>query len=742
MMGRVENFDVLRQWAEDPALSIECTRSGKESVLLRRPNDKRSLWHRIMLFFLRLDPEVDRYRKLRNTLKNILKEEHTPEEISSIKRIFEKIRQEFFHLQKVHGNVVSQIQANDLLEAYNLLFSNEQFKSLLPRMRKTQDEKKASSPNPLLLVEYRNIDAFVREVDALKRDGKVLSEEDVQKLLEKNLLKVEDVPYGKMIQLLYRHKFRGRVELEQLITKIAAWQFCSGASVRDVKRKVSFFQKIRAEPWLEVEGEYYSFSELFGYKIRKPKSIQESFTRSLTEKMKAFLLQKSHNFRKAVRRVLKCAQAEIICSTAFSRATFIECPQGSLLSPRSIRGKLLSEALPPQEEIGFAGKASFTLHDLFGGYEPSCPHIKCSSAQQSARAQGALLGAMGSFIDSHDTLLIVQRLSPSDIHHFYATADARVLTRAECAEVLRQELECKDSPEGRLLSELEAFFKEDQAPTINIAGTTMSSVNTLAVGKDPAILATNDRKIMMVRHRDGSLAFHAFVGATSVNSIGVTTPTGDVYLGDDFGAMGYGSESKEQWITAKTGKPAHSPAKMYLSLHKRMIVSVLNFLSALRRKFRGKLFTKRAASEVAFAPGGSTVISLYLKRDYELTLPLQHYQHAAVREGEGREPETIELQCRVGDLFATPVSYQAIQLMKSYGIKISSRRPLQALQQFHEKLLAQDLPTAFEKKWRTILDGAFDGGSSSIAELVSRFSGDDRYMVEGLLKVIRKKRSA
>ncbi len=717
----INQVDALFQWAAHEDTQIECLSVGGKQVVVSPKGDKPSFFRRLLgNLFECLNSELNRYAGLKDVLKNVA-QSYKPEDAEKLKKIFERIKREFLKVQK-EENVESAVQANDLLEVYNSLFQERTFSDLnLQRIDVNEltvqgKQTPEISEKDVLLVEYKKIAQFIQEAQTLKQKQGPLTGEEVKSLCEKQVLKKANVLRGKIIDLLYRHKFVGRHELEKIITKVEAWRFGSSRKVTSVRRTVKFFKNLHIDLWLDVGGKLYSFSEVFGYSVREPKSFQESFTRPITDQMKDLLLVPFMEARSKVREELSDEHAQIICSNAFAQNTILDCPAGTIDTPRTIRGKIISESPDEQEEIGYQGKAPFTLHDLFGGYAP------LGSCTTKTQAQEALLGAMASFINKHDTFAVIQRLTPSDIHHYFATADAKVLSREECCKVL------KDEFKGDI-----KFFENDASSTINIAGSTLSSVSIPAIRREPAILATNDRKVMMVQHADQSLAsFHVFIAATSIANIGVTVPPGDVEVGKDFGWMGYGSEAKHAWIRAKPGQMTHIPAQSLISWPWKMVLSVLNFLRGAFFQQRSGVEVSSSAPEATFAPGGSTVVSIYPKSDYMLTEQVKKATDMAVRNMPGQLPELLEIQSPFGAILATPVTYQTVKLMKSLTVEILPQNPLKTLQAFHQKLLTLKKPSSLEQTWKRILDKALQAEG-----IFQNVTGDDRYMLEKLHTAIK-----
>ena len=74
---------------------------------------------------------------------------------------------------------------------------------------------------------------------------------------------------------------------------------------------------------------------------------------------------------------------------------------------------------------------------------------------------------------------------------------------------------------------------------------------------------------------------------------------------------------------------------------------------------------------------------------------------------EKNTPESIEIQCRVGDPIATPLVYQTLILMRALGVQNTGSIPLTKIKEFYEGL--KKLPTQEQidnplaLKWLTLL---------------------------------------
>jgi phosphatidylserine decarboxylase len=794
-------LDKLSQWAHGATKNVVLGHVFSASP----PPQERSLIKTLKGLFQRSSKKREEFAELATALTSIhqaiarLPEgEEKRQKIAVLSEVYDKIKREFDRSQ-ADTSVAGLIRSSDLLEAYNTAFHPgsvvqgvplHRIRTTIPNPqqaekteRATKDAKKAVAEvgeRAILLADYHKIEAITAKIAQAQAQGSPLSKKDIEQLVASADLHVEPAPMGKMIDILYRHRFAGQKELGAIVTQVAQWRYGSKTKTRDVEKTVAFFKNLHIDLWMEIGGELYSFSELFGYDLREQTTYHASFTRSLTESSKDLILEQSgyRQMQADVRHTIG-EKAQVVCSNSYSRNSLLEFKAGEADTARTIRGKVIDIEL---EEEGTEHPAEahverhpFTLRGLLGGY---CVQ-KFSATPTDAECQGQLLGFMASMIDHHSVTAVVQRLAPADVHHYYATADGTVLNRQECCEVLQQEISERerlgaalteeDRAQIEQLKELQAHFAaqgaEGNASTINIAGSTLSSVSTKALRTDPGILASNDRKIMMVRHDDGTIAIHAFIGASAVNNVGVTATPGATKAGHDYGWMAMGQESKEEFITERTGRPAAQPKppeKTITSMIRQALRAIINALSltkkpssaAQKTEIEGKKGRKASESgreitvvheegvpsvdRVGFAMGGSTVVSLYLSRDFHPIPPVRRFLDVGTREMKGKLPESIEIQCHLGDPLATPVLYQTAQLMAS--LEITSGTPLERLRLLHQKLKDPSFSptTPLTRQWLDILDTALMPPSPDINAALGKVSGDKRYMLQQLVDYLSK----
>jgi phosphatidylserine decarboxylase len=699
------NIEVLQAWADDPKCSFGKLRvigEGKKQVIIETQTQKRRYLHH----FCRPNPHEfhhlkDVMKQLQENIRSLANESERDAARNDLKNVYEAIKKKFLEEQQ-KSTFSGRLRASDLLEAQvtGAVYGIDRIKGEELQKKATLIERALAFVKRLLsflwgkqilLARYQKLNAIIDEMQAKKE----LTRADIENLLKKHLLEIEEVPSSKMIDLMYAHRFAGREQLNRVVTALAGWKYGSSKAISSVKKTLSFFKKFHIDPWLEIGNEMYSFSEIFGKQLRDKMTYQQAFIRSFVDRAKEIILASFYARREKIRQVLRDESAQTICANAYSRVTVIPVARGEVGKPFRIRGKVL-EVNPKniqkaKSEKSYAKRFLFTIQQMLGG------NTKASlvAPRSSDQAKRALLGRITDMVNQHDMYMVVQRLSPADPHIFYTTADGKVLSLKHCCDEL-----------GAEASQLRELLPEDKV-TIDISGR-VSSVNTKALRKDSSILAENDRKVMMVKHVDGSLAIHVFIGATSVNLVDVSASAGNFNAGSPVGSMKFGGQSKKDWVQQQ-------------SFLRKMVERVKRW---------GKSFLKRATPEqietvqkerkmrvtkegVEFPKEASTVISLYPARHY---VPVPEIQKFSALSSGG---ETIEIQCHLGDTIAHPVSYETIQLMNSLAVSPSNRFE-EAVKEFRCKLEASEKRSLFEEKWLTILRKA------------SPLEGDDLYMMKKL----------
>jgi phosphatidylserine decarboxylase len=778
------SFEALSRWANATQPQIRLSKSKGGITVLSGD----SIITRIFSFF-RSSIEASRYSGLKEVMSSLIErvkdktkaaQERSPEErtaeIQAISHIFQKIRSEYISLAAEPESLVTMRKKNDLLEAFTLGLQEEGKEESLAQIfsehavtplkritslevlaqidkvakvsKKPLEQARTFDEKCIMLVEYQKIQAAVQALVSETPPGTQLSGEQLAQKL-KGISQLENAPMGKMIDLLYAHRYVGRETINRITTALMGWKYNSPKKIEDVQATLKYFKKLNIKLETDIGGELYSFSEVFGYDIATPKTYNESFGRAIVPKMLEKMLETYRQKQAEVRSVLHDDTAQVICSNSFSRTTVHEVGQGRVHERFNITGKVLVDSEENVEaasrESSYTGQFQFSVAAMLGeGIKPMAAPVD-SLGQQDRQ----LLTHLTSFVDDNDTLLVVQRLSPEDIHHFYQTADTTILGRAEFCQALIDELSKKenlDPIEQKHLADLISMKSEYEAlarsqpeirerSTINIEGVMQSSVSRKALYKESEILAQNDRKVMMCRNNDGSIVVHVFIGATGVNKVAVAAMPGKSLAGADLGDMEWGNEKKDStWIKAKPtlfqrivhavasffGKkdlPAPPPADPWVDLAK---VDV-------------------SEDEVSFGAASSTVISLYLKKDYSLEPNVEAFFQTAVFQGKKSKPgevRALEMRSGVGDVLATPVLFQTITLMNHLKVTRPGKTPYECFCAFKEAMKGKEAKTGVEKLWESIFKQV--GDSSSLEEAREKLtSRDDLYQFDRLIAFLQ-----
>ena len=691
-----------------------------------------------------------------------------------LQRIYARIGREWYR-EKDATSVYEMVDASDLLEAYNTAFAGlpglgVRRLSLYPPAESARANAAAQGPlralaslgeKTILLAEYQKLEEIISIIKEGERAGKPLTRKQVEDLVQGRHLSIEKAPAGKMIDALYRRKFAGRHELEKVLTLGVGWLHNS-TKLRGVFSTVRFFKNLHIDLWMEIGGEVHSFSELFGYSLREAKSRNASFTRALTDEARAKFFEES-GYQKARQRVqqqLGDPNAQVVCANAFSRVTMDSFTEGAVDVPRTIREKTIS---PDPENLllseAWGAKSRFTIHDMLGGYPLE---QEDADLQTDAQRQAALLAHTAKMVDGRRGMMVIQRLSPSDVHHFSTTADCDDLTYSEWCQALRGMIEERqrlgiadegDQKELEQLERLKAYFSQQAAAssTINIAGDTLASVSTPALRHEPGILATNDRKIRLVRHKDGTLAVHAYIGASAVNQVIVPDGASDTKVMSPVGFMGFGPAEGDNWISPRIPEEVKRvrvampetvlAASSFFAFIKRAIQSILLSLGFVAQKRFEKPVVPPTSIAIdseggAFGPGGSTVVSLYF--GYR---PLESLETPIFREIQSNtnRSETIEVKCRPGNVLAVPTLSRTIDLMEKLEVSLAEQRPpLEVLTEFYARLQGLESPPPIAQEWLGILREA--SPLDRLQDVVQRAQGyENRSMLSDLIAFLDKR---
>lgn len=270
-------------------------------------------------------------------------------------------------------------------------------------------------------------------------------------------------------------------------------------------------------------------------------------------------------------------------------------------------------------------------------------------------AQHELLGFFYRSFEEEGAHEVIQRLAPADIHNYVSPVSGKPLSHLEAVQYLKESLEANEKriassdipneellaaieKEKEVLKQLEEVFTAQQTilgrpsqSTIDVYGTNMP-VAGVAIDSQSRILAQNDRKIMFLRHDDGSLSMHVFIGATGVNRVDVNPSTDRQAQGARTGDMGFGED------IYNTDKK--------LQLHKASSITTRDGIHKLEL---GEAFGD-------FRIDGSTVISYYRPTDFSFAPQVDNYRLKAEAGvgasigGEREQRKIIELKVDMGDV--------------------------------------------------------------------------------------------
>jgi phosphatidylserine decarboxylase len=659
-----------------------------------------------------------------------VKRQKVEEAFKQVKKAFERYRE--------GTSTEAVLKKNDLLEALSVAFTHPQefcitrisaepihdvtSKKCSNVFSKQSQAIQKTSQNAILLVDYQHITQALE-----KLEGKELTRSELKSALE-NILQHEKAPMGKMIDILYGHLQKGTKAINQAVTQYAEYRYGSEQTV-EAKKILKFFKSLHISVTTEFEGELYSYKETFGQDLRAKRSYNEAFERELTPATKELFFKNAKEFESTVQNALNDNTASVITSNAFSRLTVHSLEANDASKPFDITGKVMSgreeNIQEAKKKKGPQGRFLFSVKEMFGfTSRDTLEHVEhiTTDKLKANTADALVLRSIISLVNQEKTLLVVQRLAPDDIHHFYSTAKATVLSRKESCEALREELKNKGSKNGEEIKQLEElidYFDEhpSKESTINIPGR-IDSVNRAALYQDSGILMHNDRKIMMLRHVDGSLSIHTFIGATGVDRVTITAePSSTAEERKSLGSMGFGFMNKTvgTWLPSRVSR--------ILKQKPPQDITTQNALSSI----------KGSLEKGSFKEGGSTVVSIYFRKDYVTeptlfnfvnksrhTIQTRSWIKKIIQKILGKPIETktrtIEVKMQLGNVIAIPTSFAALSILKkTVGDTVLKEQSLDELfDLFLEKTEnlqedPTDFDTCFALKLKEILTKRRDG---------------------------------
>lgn len=433
--------------------------------------------------------------------------------------------------------------------------------------------------------------------------------------------------------------------------------------------------------------------------IHQYKTVDEWFGRDLTPRARRDYLNKVRRMEKDLTASYGAdpkGASRVVISNSDSRVRVKQIEGEDFSKPQDIVGKVLSaeaeeEAHQNKDNPAYYLESyQFNTNNLLGlktqdNLQPGKLEQKKIKAFQSAvtktgagahreitqerdheqlilDAQRELLAGMARTFQREGAIQVIQRLAPADVHNYTATVKGTPLDHASAVEALKNRLSSTDSnKEERAVLEqlLEVFTAQEVAlgrksqPTIDIYGKLSgnTSVQTNAIDNRPAILAQNDRKVMLFQHEDGSLSMHVFIGATGVNRVNVTTDSIQMEQGDRQGDMRPGEDVYQAGENSS--------------------------FAATRTTTRDGLKKLQVGErQGAFNKQGSTVISYYLPADFTILPEINAFKEVGAYQGQtrrrkvegGSESATMrkeaEVLCKMGDPLLVKTEIALVQYLE------------------------------------------------------------------------------
>jgi hypothetical protein len=619
--------------------------NGHEYKLL--PAKKNNAFIRFFRFIFGKSPPrtSDNLCQLKNFFESIvndvtqdptLKDRYNP----LVAQAFEGLKQ-LFEVYRTDNSKESILKCNDILEALSVAYrkDNSLNQHLGLNVQRIAAPPIATTVKPSLkdnsipLVRFSDMTQAIGLIEAVTagKTAATLTLKEVHQQLQ-GVLFDERVPMGRVIAAMYSHELHIHT-LDKLLTwamgKKNRYKYVTALSI------VKFLKSLNVTPYVELNGQLYAYNEVYKTELRKESSNDNAFLRCFKDEIvQEFLLKNACDQQEEIYKT--CGEGNLVISNSFNRLRLHyigkndgiidpDHPKG-VNAKFNITGKVMSESKKNQKAVkhekSYNGKFAFSVKNMLGSEDDrntAIAEVVPASQLKIEKAHRKLLDCMTNMIDRHDMTMIVQRLAPEDVHHFAFPVKGTLLTKEESCRALLEMLEkTAHEHEQAQLRELVQYFANqsdaDKADApINIQGT-QCSVNSKALHKHSEILAQNDRRITMMRHEDGSLSIHTYIGATGVNAVNVYGVSGAANtVGTKVGSMGFGNLS---------GKKAWQPGQAYdngPSLVSRLRTRMTSIYYAAGKK--GKL----GAPIGAFPKEGSTVVSLYFSKDMVPTEELHKF---------------------------------------------------------------------------------------------------------------------
>ncbi|SCA63857.1 hypothetical protein SCG7109_BI_00030 [Chlamydiales bacterium SCGC AG-110-M15] len=541
--------------------------------------------------------------------------------------------------------------------------------------------------NQIPLIKLEDVDEVI---GILEQGGK----EDIGfEELERRLgpfVEKEDVPSGGMIRKLYTHfsKFSGGKIGTFLASKLTKkkgnqWTVDLKKSSKTTEKITKFFAQMGIAPYMVVNGEIRSYSNVFERSLRAEPTLDAAFQRKLTPKVQAELLSKADEKTREIQSA--CGEtAGAYFAAADSRSMFIPLPKDAIQTELTLRTKLLRNMTEEEGKIAEEGSVidaefPFTLQNAFGfesdvnlyqmereltenlrllidkkndeSKEFTPKDEKALANTTSALTQLKFLG----IIKENEWMMHIERLAPTDYHRFVRPAKGQRVLNAQDFEQ-RVSGGNQDSALATSLADSPRGNKQ----IWDIMGT-LESVGGFGIQEKPGILSQNNRKIQVVEYPNGDIGFDIYIGATVIDKVNMFGSTGadsgaeaggETYegTGQEAGSMGAGTDTRKERLAEGWQDGLITPGQFAAKpgdLSKEDSVSV-------------------AEKEGAFAKEGSTIIHLVMKNTFmpnDSVLKAQEMsEHTVTKPGnkkaKGRmAPRRLEILTKMGNVLGASTRY-------------------------------------------------------------------------------------
>ncbi len=533
-----------------------------------------------------------------------------------------------FHQLYARNTTTSLVHANDILEAtavalrpngLNATIHTRVQRVAAPPPTAFKQKIKAHFIPVFRLSDIEAVTALVRQKfpNEIPTLAQLHKDSDLQKFLT-----IETVAMGSIMRWMYRHQKLGKLFdnpwIAHAVTRYLGWTMKNTLppGPNRTAKIASFFRKMNIAISPVEQGMFYSYKEMFQNHFREESSIDAAFQRDFNESTRQ-------------RRIQTQDPADVICNSD-CRLRVLDIPENAKNTRFSIDGKQLTSHLERHH--------GYTIQNLFGNENDIQTEINRSISPNSCTEADYLLRCcLTNAVHRTRNTLVVQRLAPSDIHHFVSPSQGKILSLRELALQLKQTASGEESAQlDNLATYYQTHSSHSDLATLYIQGACPTSVSTIATQNKPTF-SQNDRKIMAMRHSTGAISIHIYIGAIGVNHVDLQVDARcDQNIGDNVGSMGFGHDAR------RSAWPKMATSDDSISLHRQA----------------GPIAT--GADTGVFDATGSTVVSLYLG-GLSLCENIQAAQNLQYQDADGHTRQ-IEVIATMGSLLGqTKQSQLALQ---------------------------------------------------------------------------------